>query len=99
MTLTVRANEGGARTATVPKTVPGKVTVKRMVLDAFYADPKLELSTKGAVESIRAKNPGTNESSIRVWISDFQKDGSIKAGEARGSPGDPEGRQDRRSVL
>ncbi len=71
-----------AKAASTPASVEGarrvKVTVKQMVLDAFYADQRKVLSTKDAVAAIQASHPGTNESSIRVWISDFRKDGSIK---------------------
>jgi hypothetical protein len=70
---------GAALRATINhKAVPVKVTVKQAVLDVFYADQKKVLSTKDAVAAIQASNPGMNESSIRVWISDFRKDGSIK---------------------
>jgi hypothetical protein len=71
-----------AKTASAPvsveRVIPVKVTVKQAVLDAFYADQKEVLSTKDAVAAIQASHPGMNESSIRVWISDFRKDGSIK---------------------
>ena len=56
---------------------PVKVTVKQAVLDVFYADRRTVLSTKDAVAATQAAHPGMNESSIRVWISDFRKDGSI----------------------
>jgi hypothetical protein len=71
-----------AKTASGPASVerarPVKVTVKQAVLDVFYAAEKQVLSTKAAVRAIQAAHPGMNESSIRVWISDFRKDGSIK---------------------
>ncbi len=57
---------------------PVKITVKKAVLDWFYAVPGTVFSTQEAVAAIRAVHPGMNESSIRVWITDFQKDGSIK---------------------
>lgn len=71
-----------AKTASAPVSVGGArpvtVTVKKAVLDGFYADQRKVLSTKDAVAAIQAAHPGMNESSIRVWISDFRKDGSIK---------------------
>ena len=68
------------KTASAPVSGAGAmpVTVKQAVLDGFYADQRKVLSTKDAVAAIQAAHPGMNESSIRVWISDFRKDGSIK---------------------
>jgi hypothetical protein len=57
---------------------PVKVTVKQAVLDVFYSGEQKILSTDEVVAAIQAAHPGMNESSIRVWISDFRKDGSIK---------------------
>jgi hypothetical protein len=71
-----------AKTISEPVSVVGarpvKVTVKQAVLDGFYSDQRKVLSTKDAVAAIQASHPGMNESSIRVWISDFRKDGSVK---------------------
>ncbi len=66
------------RAKTASAASPVKVTVKQAVLDVFYADQRKVLSTKDAVAAIQTSHPGMNESSIRVWISDFRKDGSIK---------------------
>jgi hypothetical protein len=81
-TLGKKMVEKRAKTASAPVSVEGvrpvKVTVKQAVLDAFYADQRKVLSTKDAVAAIQASHSGMNESSIRVWISDFRKDGSIK---------------------
>jgi hypothetical protein len=76
--VNVRANADTASAAITAKVVPVKVTVKQAVLDLFYAAPNTVFSTKEAVATIQAAHAGMNESSIRVWISDFQKDGSIK---------------------
>jgi len=51
---------------------------KQAVLDLFYGDPSKEYSTKQAVAAIQAAHPGMNESSVRMWISDFKLDGTIK---------------------
>jgi hypothetical protein len=71
-----------ARAAAPPVAVeapkPAKITVKKAVLDCFYAVPGKVFSTQDAVSAIQATHAGMNESSIRVWITDFQKDGSIK---------------------
>jgi hypothetical protein len=66
--------------ATAPvKAVAAKpVKPKQAVLDLFYADPSKEYSTKQAVAAIQAAHPGMNESSVRMWISDFKLDGTIK---------------------
>ena len=50
---------------------------KQAVLDLFYADPSKEYSTKEAVAAIQAAHPGMNESSVRMWISDFKLDGTL----------------------
>jgi hypothetical protein len=72
-TATLDALEG----AIAAKAGPVKVTVKQAVLDLFYGAPTIVHSTQDAVAAIQAVHIGMNESSIRVWISDFLKDGSI----------------------
>jgi len=61
----------------VEATKSAKVSVKKAVLDLFYAVPGTVYSTQDAIAAIQAAHSGMNESSIRVWITDFQKDGSI----------------------
>jgi hypothetical protein len=81
-TLGKRLAAKRAKTVSAPVSVerarPVRVTVKQAVLDVFYADQRKVLSTKDAVTAIQASHRGMNESSIRVWISDFRRDGSIK---------------------
>jgi hypothetical protein len=60
------------------RAAPVKVTVKQAGLDVCYADEERVFSTQDAIATIQAVHPGMNESSIRVWISDFRKDGSIE---------------------
>jgi hypothetical protein len=55
-----------------------KYTVKQAVLDLFYATKGVQYTTAQAVARLQVIHLGMNESSIRVWISDFRKDGSIK---------------------
>ncbi len=74
---TATATGEGRETAIVTKAKPVRVTVKQAVLDLFYGAPTVVHSTQDAVAAIQAVHIGMNESSIRVWISDFLKDGSI----------------------
>jgi hypothetical protein len=77
--------------AKVEAGAPKKTNVKVALLDLMYGTKGYSASTKDVIAALQAKHPGMNESSIRVWITDFQKDGSIVKGEDRllsaGTPG------------
>ena len=53
-------------------------SVKQAVLSLFRRFPRGEFSTAKVVELIQTEHPGMNENSIRVWVTDFRKDGTIK---------------------
>jgi hypothetical protein len=70
---------GVARVAAKAATVAPakKPNVKVAILDLFYANPNLQLSTRLAVEALQHQYAGMNESSIRVWITDFRNEGTL----------------------
>jgi hypothetical protein len=62
-----------------------KVNVKIAVLDLFYLSKGVQYTTAEAVAKLQQIHPGMNESSIRVWMSDFRKDGSITVAKMDGN--------------
>lgn len=76
---------GVARVAAKAATVaPAKrPNVKVAILDLFYSNLELQLSTMETVLALQHQYAGMNESSIRVWITDLRKDGTLVKVETR----------------
>jgi len=76
---------GVARVAAKAATVaPAKrPNVKVAILDLFYSNLELQMSTMETVLALQHQYAGMNESSIRVWITDLRKDGTLVKVETR----------------
>jgi hypothetical protein len=83
------ADPAGQKTDEVAPTSTGKpankLNVKIAVLDLFYGVQGVQYTTAEAVAKLQQIHPGMNESSIRVWMSDFRKDGSITVAKIDGN--------------
>jgi hypothetical protein len=74
-----------ATAPTLTATPVNKANVKIAVLDLFYRTQGVQYTTAEAVAKLQQIHPGMNESSIRVWMSDFRKDGSITVAKMDGN--------------
>ena len=85
----ITADPAGQKAEAAAPTLTGraanKVNVKIAVLDLFYRTQGVQYTTAEAVAKLQQIHPGMNESSIRVWMSDFRKDGSIKIAKTDGN--------------
>jgi hypothetical protein len=54
-----------------------KPNTKVAILDLFYSNLELQLTTMETVLTLQHLHSGMNESSIRVWLTDLRKDGTL----------------------
>jgi len=64
---------------------PARPNVKVAILDLFYSNLDLKMTTLETVLALQHHYAGMNESSIRVWLTDLRKDGTLmKVGQEEG---------------